>query len=137
MGLVAVLALREGMSIPLGTARRMGPGYLPMLLGIVLMALSVLILLLPERRSEPEPETAFPLRGLLAVVGAMVAFALLLPIAGLFPAIVALVFVAALADPTARPLGTAVIAGALGLLSVAIFVWGLGLPLRPFRLPVG
>ena len=90
-----------------GTGARMGPGYFPLLLGIVLAVLGAGILFysLVEHTEDGEPVGKFAWRPIVFVLGANVAFGILLaglpslgvPAMGLILAIYALVFIASMA----------------------------------------
>ena len=91
-----------------GTLARMGPGYFPLLLGMLLALLGLLIAFTPESPEEVEAgRHREPLRTLVrhhirpwgASVGGMIAFIILGKFAGFLPATFALIFVAALGDP--------------------------------------
>lgn len=90
-----------------GTGARMGPGYFPLLLGIVLAVLGAFILFysLVEHTEDGEPIGKFAWRPIGFVLGANVAFGILLaglpslgvPAMGLILAIYALVIIASMA----------------------------------------
>lgn len=90
-----------------GTGARMGPGYFPLLLGIVLAVLGAGILFysLVEHTEDGEPVGKFAWRPIVFVLGANIAFGILLaglpsfgvPAMGLILAIYALVIIASLA----------------------------------------
>jgi hypothetical protein len=90
-----------------GTGARMGPGYFPLLLGIVLAVLGAGILFysLVEHTEDGEPIGKFAWRPIVFVLGANVAFGILLaglpslgvPAMGLILAIYALVIIASMA----------------------------------------
>lgn len=88
----------------LGSARRMGPGYMPMLVFWIQVALGAIVLLLGLFNG-PDRLERWAWRELLLVLAAMCVFGLLLERGGLFLAIIATVAVSALADRTHRPLG--------------------------------
>ena len=112
----------------------MGPGYFPALLGGALAAMGAALALVALWRDEPpaEEETRPDVRALLAVLAGLAAFALLLPQAGLVPAVAGLVVIAAQGSGQMRPGGALVLAAVLAGLSWAIFRLGLGLPLPAF-----
>lgn len=93
----------------LGTARRMGPGYMPMLTFWILGSLGALVVLLGLFNG-PDNLERWAWRELLLVLAAMCVFGLLLERGGLFLSIVATVAVAALADNTQK------LRGVLGLI---------------------
>jgi hypothetical protein len=94
-------------SYSVGTGARMGPGYFPLLLGIVLAALGAAILFysLVEHTEDGEPVGKFAWRPIVFVLGANIVFGILLaglpkfgiPAMGLIMAIYALVIIASLA----------------------------------------
>jgi putative tricarboxylic transport membrane protein len=110
----------------LGTARRMGPGYFPAALSLVLMAIGaatvVRSLIVPG-----EPVRDIAAKALVLVTVGIVLFGLMIERAGLGLAVAALVLAAAPASRNARPLATLLLAAALGAFCVLVFVKGLGL----------
>ena len=68
----------------LGTARRMGPGYFPSLLSALLIVLGLIILGLSLWSGNPQEEEIEKTdwRGLVLVLGSVLVFAQLLPVAG-------------------------------------------------------
>jgi drug/metabolite transporter (DMT)-like permease len=115
-------------SYAIGTAARMGPGYFPRALGIVLVVLGALLSLRGLRPAqEPQPEWHWrPLAVLLLGVGL---FSLTAQWLGLVLAALALVFVSSAASPEFRwkeALASGLIQGAA---TVTVFVYGLGIPL--------
>ena len=103
---LALLGLWLNQAHGLGTARRMGPGYLPMLVFAVQAGLGALVLGAGlwggPGRLEP-----WPGRELVVVLASLCVFALLLERGGLLLAVAATVAVSALADRSQRPLGVA------------------------------
>lgn len=99
---VGALVVWKGSDYPVGELRRMGPGYFPVALGIILAGLGALLLLAPALGSAEEraAEGASPvdLRGWGCIIGGMLAFIALGHYGGLIPATFALVFVSALGD---------------------------------------
>lgn len=117
----------------MGTLRRMGPGYFPVLIGgmIILFGLLVLVPGMLRAGSMPRPEW----RPFATISLSVLAFALLVEPFGLVPATVALTIAAALAEPGLRPLRLALLALGLSALGVLVFTQGLGIPLPAFRWP--
>ena len=105
----------------LGTARRMGPGYMPMLVFWVQAGLGVLILGLGLFNG-PDRLEGWPWRELLLILASICVFGLLLERGGLMLAIAAAVVVAAFADRDHRPLGVAGTAVFLMVLCWWVFV---------------
>jgi hypothetical protein len=126
VGLSAIVLAR---GYAFGTMLRMGPGYFPSVLGGVLSAFG-LYLLLRGVRSRVEVERGWSLRALAVVPFALVLFGLLIERAGFVPALLVLIFGSAAASSEFRFGEVALLAAVLTLFSVAVFIWGLGLPYR-------
>lgn len=115
-----------------GEAARMGPGYFPIMLGILLALLGLGILVRSLRHGGPDgdPVGAFAWRPLCYIIGANLAFGALLvgvpslgiPALGLIVSIYALVFIASMARPKSNPVESFVLATLLALLSYGAFV---------------
>lgn len=114
-------------SLRIGSISRMGPGMIPMLLGIILASLGLAISLPAFFRSGEMPK--IETRSLFAVIVAMLAFALLLRPFGIVPAVIALTVIASQADAKLSPLGLAITAICLTATAVLVFKVGLGIPL--------
>jgi hypothetical protein len=101
---VAVAGLYLNQDHNLGTARRMGPGYMPMLVFWIQMGLGAIILVLGLFNG-PDRLERWAWRELVLILAAMCVFGMLLEKGGLFLTIAATVVVSSLADRTHRPLG--------------------------------
>lgn len=128
MGLGLAFAF-GALAYPIGSAARMGPGFFPLLLGILLAILGVLIVLQPAEDGEAEPSTAPSWRGLALVPLAIIVFGLTVRGLGLIPTLVVVAFLAALASRETRLPGAALMAVGLTVVSVLIFVVALRLNL--------
>jgi len=117
---------------PAGTAARMGPGYFPRLLAIVLGAIG-LVVMLGSMKSAADLQSLhkWDWKGLGWVTGSVVLFALLLFPAGLIGALFVLIMVSSKASPEFTWKGALANAAVLIALCLVVFVYGLGL-----RLPV-
>jgi len=113
----------------MGTAADIGPGYFPAivaaLLALVGAGLAIGGLAVDGPRIEP-----MRWRPAIFVLGALVAFGLVIERGGMVLAIVALVLVAAAAGGRFRPLHSAILAAALVAIAVAVFRLGLGMQIR-------
>lgn len=127
-GALAILLSSE---YPLGTLEQMGPGYFPMLLGVLTILIGIATLLDVRHSQAPPPE--IPWRAFGLVFLGMLAWAFLAENFGLVPASFALIALASLARPPVR-LTTVLITSALAsALAVAVFIYGFDLPLHAFR----
>lgn len=115
-----------------GTGARMGPGYFPMMLGIVLAVLGAFIVFysLVEHTDDGEPVGAFAWKPLVFVLGANLVFGVLLgglpsiglPPMGLVLAIYALVIIASLAGEHFRLRDVLLLATVLTIGSYLAFI---------------
>jgi nicotinamide riboside transporter PnuC len=112
---------------PFGNAFRMGPGYFPSVLGGIL-ALFGLALLVRGLRSHEPIAGGWSLRALIVLPASFVLFGFLMDRAGFIPALTVLIFGAAAGGTEFKFIEVAALTIALTVLSVLIFIWGLGLP---------
>lgn len=125
-GLGAVLIAR---SYPFGSATRMGPGYFPTVLGVIL-ALLGLLSLLRAFRSDGKPVGAIAWKPLLAITGGTALFAFLLPRVGLPLALAVLILTSAAISENFRfQWRPALALMSLIAFCVIVFVELLGVPL--------
>jgi hypothetical protein len=110
-----------------GTALRMGPGYFPSVLGGALVLFG-LYLLVQGLRTNEKIQGGWSLRALIALPVSLVLFGILMEHAGFIPALIVLIFGSAAAGTDFRPLEVLLLAVGLTAFSVALFIWGLGLP---------
>jgi hypothetical protein len=119
-----------GRELEMGSSFRMGPGYFPTILGLLMVALGALLAGLAWRG--PAEEGAFahvPWRGLGLIVGATLLFGATLRGLGLAPVLVLVVLATAWASRYARWRSAVPLALGLGLFCSVLFVQLLGLPL--------
>ena len=119
-------------SYEVGTAARMGPGYFPLMLGVILAILGVIVTVQSFTKGGPGGDQigAFAWRPLGFVLGANLAFGALLvglpslgfPAMGLIVAIYALVFIASMAQPGMNIKSTFILATILAAGSYGAFV---------------
>lgn len=129
----AFVALYAYTNYQLGTVAQMGPGMVPMGVGVLLACSGVLILIpaLVRKRSLPKPDV----KAALAVVASLAGFALSVNVVGLVPAIFVLTFISTLAGGPPNLLRIIAVGSALSVVIVLIFLVGLGMPFRAFIWP--
>jgi putative tricarboxylic transport membrane protein len=151
---IGVAGLVLGADLNVGTAADMGEGYVPRAMAIALVALGTLTIILAWRRVYPPPQSSpargedgpvqsppqsSPARGddrlvrwrpLVFVTAAVLAFVAALETLGLIAAIACSVAAANFAGQPLRARSLAILICALSAVVVAVFVWGLGLPLH-------
>jgi hypothetical protein len=123
------LAVTLAGELPVGRAGSMGPGYVPRGLALLVMLMGFgmgLRAILAGR--QPFPVVA--LRPLILIFAAVALFAILLPRAGLALTSVAVVLCSGFAAADVRLRENAALAVGLSAFAVALFVRGLGLPIR-------
>lgn len=124
--LFGAFALIVAAGYPLGTAARMGPGYFPRILGILLIIFGV-ILALRSLKLEGSPiHFGSPVPALI-VLGSVVLFGIIVPKAGLVVSTLMLIMLASSASKEFRWKEALVSGIVLATLSVLGFVYGLGL----------
>jgi hypothetical protein len=109
----------------------MGPGYFPGVLGGVLVLFG-LVLLVRGWRSGERIEPGWSPRALVILPLALVLFGILIERTGFVPALFVLIVAAAAASRESRLREVILLALFLTLMSVAVFIWALGLPYRLF-----
>ncbi len=113
----------------LGSAARMGPGFMPMIIGCALALFGGIAILQSMLKASEEIGTV-ELGPVVLVFAGVLMFAMVMERAGFLIAIAVLVVLSRLAGDERRPVEIALLALALALLGAAIFVGGLGMPLR-------
>jgi len=124
-GLAAVIIARD---YALGTAGRMGPGYFPRGLGIIMMALG-LILSLRALRVDGDRIRFGSFKPILIVLGSVIVFALAAPKLGLIVATILLIVVSSTASHEFRWKEAVISSLALSAATLVVFVYGLKLQL--------
>lgn len=117
-----------------GEAARMGPGWFPLMVGILLTLVGVATMVSGLRRSAVVEKIKRPnLPTIGWVLGAVVLFGLLLQPAGLVVSLLVLVVVSSLASHEFSWKGALANAVALIIFSILVFIWGIDLllPLWP------
>jgi hypothetical protein len=112
----------------MGTAAKMGPGYFPFWLGLLMAILGLIVTFKSFAPSKAEDKVAsVDVKSILLVLGGVCVFGLLLRPAGLVVAMLALIFISSFASHDFGWKGTAITAAILVALCLAVFVYGLNL----------
>jgi hypothetical protein len=123
-----IAAIVIGSNYALGTAARMGPGYFPRILGILLILLGS-ALALRALRLQGSPIPAWKWRPTLIVLGSVVLFGMVVTHLGLVLSTILLIVVSSAASHEFRPKEASISAILLAALAVGVFVIGLKLQL--------
>ena len=121
-------ALVIGSNYALGTAARMGPGYFPRILGILLICLGSALALRALKLNGP-PVPAFKWRPLVIVLGSVTVFGMIVNYAGVALSTLFLIVASSAASHEFRWRESLVAGAALAALAVGVFVIGLKLQL--------
>ena len=114
---------------PIGSSSRMGPGYLPFILGCMLVFLGVIIVFgsLSRDRKAIQPWKFLPFR---VVLCSVLAFAFLAQSLGLVVAILGLTGFSSFGVDGVRPREMLSLYLILTLMALGVFAYGLGLPFK-------
>ena len=137
MLLVGAGAAVTGSGYKVGSLAKMGPGFLPVMLGIVLAFLGILIAgtALGSRKTNdtkflPDHPQWF---GWLCILGGPILFIILGQYGGMIPAVFVCVFVCAIGDKTATYKSSAMLAAGVTLFGVLLFHYLLSIPFPLLR----
>jgi len=116
----------ESLNYEVGTAFRMGPGFMPLLLGSVLVLLGIGVA--ASGLKKPDTETRDPVawRGIILILGVIGFFAATIRGLGFVPVVVIAAFATAMASRMNSPLYAALLAIGLTVMCGLIFKIGLG-----------
>ena len=131
---IGAAGLWIGRDYALGTPFRMGPGYFPRMLCAILVGIGLFVAVKGLIVKGEAPD-GLHWRPLLLITLAVVGFAGLITTAGLAPAALAVVLLGAAGGPEFRMLEAAILAVLLAGAAVALFIFGLGMPLAIFNMP--
>jgi hypothetical protein len=121
------IAVIESMNYAFGTIRRMGPGFLPTLIGGILIVFGI-HLVARGLRNQEKMRGNWSLRALVMLPLAMVSFGLLMKYAGFVPALTAAILLAAASGKELKIVEALLIALFMNIFAIGVFIWGLGLP---------
>ena len=125
LGAIAIAA-----TYAFGTIIRMGPGFVPILLGALLAVFGVIAAW--QGRREPEVSLDLRWRPFAFIIGGIVVWVLLIDHVGFVPSTVALVAISAQAERDVTWLETFLLAAGMTLVGYLIFIRGIGIPIAAF-----
>ena len=115
------------LSYELGTPLRMGPGYFPLVVGVIVAVLGLAIVLKGLVAGEVLSFGVIPWRAIVVIVLALLFFGFTVRGLGFVPASAMTAVLTTLASPRVRPLPAAAVTVGLTVASTLIFVVGLQL----------
>ena len=116
----------------LGSATHMGPGYFPFVVSAIIALLGLASAVTSLRAARPKRQVVWHLIPLICIMAGIVAFGLLVERAGLVLAIAAVVVLGCYQRLLSRPWEVLVIGIVLMVVSVGLFLHGLGMPWQAF-----
>jgi putative tricarboxylic transport membrane protein len=112
---------------PFGSALRMGPGYFPIVLSGMMIAFGIAVLLMGVKNNE-KIKGNWSIRAMIMLPLSAVLFGILMEEIGFIPALAVLIPAAAASGRDFKWLEVVLLTIGLIILSLGIFIWGLGLP---------
>jgi putative tricarboxylic transport membrane protein len=125
---IASGALWIAWDYPTGSAVRMSSGYVPRLLCLLLAVIGVFVALRSFVIAGPDLTAVRP-RPLLLITAAVVVFAFSIQTLGLVLATALITIIGGFASPQVRVIEMIAAAAVLAVMTTAIFIWGIGLPI--------
>lgn len=129
---VGLFIFADAWNYRMGTLQRMGPGYMPWLLGLGMMALAVIMVATARPGKLDLSLRMEQLRGIVFLGAALGAFALTIERYGLLLSIFVTVFLASLASPRTPFLTALMLAAGTAVVSTLLFRVGLGLQMKAY-----
>lgn len=134
MFFIGLAAAIQGSHYQVGTLSRMGPGFFPLALGVILALIGVAIAATAIGKPPKEEEKLPPeWRGWFCIVASIVAFLVLAKWGGFIPATFAIVFISALGDRDNTVKQAFVLSAAMCVICWLVFSVGLKIPFPLFQ----
>jgi hypothetical protein len=133
---VGAVGFGVALSYPFGNVQQMGPGFFPRILGGILVGFGV-VTMVRGLRSGEAVQGGWGWFPLAVITASLVAFGWLMEHVGLVPSLATLIVSSAYAGREFRWREVVVLAVAMTLLALGIFIWGLGLPYELFAFEFG
>jgi hypothetical protein len=121
----------QSLGMEIGTPLRMGPGFFPLALALILILLGVIIgIQATQMKGEPVGHIAW--RGALFILPAPIVFALTVRGLGFVGAVFLTALVSSFASIKMKPSRALLISLAITIFAAAVFSYALGLPIQRF-----
>jgi hypothetical protein len=117
--------------LDIGTTFRMGPGFFPVMLSGLLVLIGIVVAVQSIGHEQSEI-SRFPWRGLVLILLSPIVFGLTVRGLGFIPAVALVTIISAFASTRMGVLMALIITLFMTLFCTAVFLYGLGLPVRPF-----
>jgi hypothetical protein len=119
------------MELDIGTARRMGPGYFPIMLAGILIVFGLAVAIKGVSHADAV-RGPLPWRGMAVLLSVPVIFGLLIRPLGMAPVLLITTFITSFASRRMSLLAAIALSIGLTIFCVVVFSMALGLPLRVF-----
>ena len=120
-------------SYPLGDAGHMGPGYLPLACGLLLIALGIAVVVFEGWSTTTARGERPDVRAWFFITASILVFAAMVNTLGFVPAVLGTSLTSLLANPRLRPVSGVVTSVVIAALATVIFVYGLRLNVEVFK----
>jgi hypothetical protein len=121
----------QAYGLELGTTFRMGPGYFPLVLALILIGLGIIVLVQAARASG-EPLGPIAWRGLLLILPAPILFGMTVRGLGFVPSLFLTALLASFASTRMTIVTALLVSGGVTIFATLVFIEALGLPFRFF-----
>jgi hypothetical protein len=126
--LIGAAGLIFGQELRIGSAARMGPGYFPLMLSVLIIAVGLIVGARGVTVDGP-PVEKFQFRPIFFVLLSIVASGYLMSSVGLALTAIVVTFIAAFARSEINPRETFLLGAGMAIFAVVVFVYALGQPL--------
>lgn len=131
--ILGALGLWFGRDYPMGTAVRLGTGVFPAILSWSLVGLGAIVAI-QGYITDGDRLSGWAMRPLIAITASVIAFTFLIESTGLVVTMIVTMVIAAFGTPETRWKEFAIFSVIMILLGVAMFIWGLALPIKALPL---
>lgn len=119
----------QAYGLELGTTFRMGPGYFPLVLALILVLLGIIVLI-QATRVHGEPLGPIAWRGLFLILPAPIIFGLTVRGLGFVPSLFLTALIASFASTRMTVVKAVAVSAAVTIFAALVFIEALGLPFR-------
>jgi Tripartite tricarboxylate transporter TctB family len=129
MFLIGLYAIIQGSAYNVGTLTRMGPGFFPVALGVILATCGIALVMIAKLSTPAVDEKRQPRewKAWACILASIMAFIVLGHYGGLVPATFAIVFIAALGDRQNTLKGILTLSLIMVAIAIVVFWWALKL----------
>jgi putative tricarboxylic transport membrane protein len=129
-----IFVLAVALHYPMGSLLRMGPGFFPCIVAVLIVLLGLALFITGLRIRPDASPIKIQWRSVIAIAAGVILFAVSLERIGLVPATLALVLVSSLAEPRWQPRRAAILAVVVTAFVYLLFVTVLQIPVAAVKL---